>query len=104
MTKFLVGIALVAILAGLVYIAWPPPGVVNNRPMVRSFEECAGAGYPIMESYPRQCREPGGKTFTEDIGNELEKTDLIRVSTPRPNTKISSPLHVEGEARGIWFF
>lgn len=71
---------------------------------VLSFEECAAAGYPVMESYPRQCRTPSGKTFTEDIGNELEKANLIRISTPRPNQTIYSPLVVQGEARGTWFF
>ncbi len=30
---------------------------------VNSFEECAAAGYPIMESYPRQCRGPDGRNF-----------------------------------------
>lgn len=32
------------------------------------------------------------------------KTDLICVSKPRPNQTISSPLVIEGEARGTWFF
>ena len=32
------------------------------------------------------------------------KTDLICVSAPRPNQTISSPLVLEGEARGVWFF
>ncbi|MFC1742147.1 hypothetical protein ACFL3V_06435 [Nanoarchaeota archaeon] len=33
---------------------------------VSSFNECIAAGYPAMESYPRQCRAQG-KTFTEEI-------------------------------------
>lgn len=70
---------------------------------VTSFDECIAAGNPAMESYPRQCRA-GDKTFVEDIGNELEKTDLIRVNSPRPNQTIESPLIIEGEARGFWFF
>jgi heat shock protein HslJ len=32
--------------------------------VITSFEECAAAGYPIMESYPRQCNADG-QTFTE---------------------------------------
>ena len=40
----------------------------------------------------------------EDIGNELEKADLIRVTSLRSNQLISSPLLLEGEARGNWFF
>ena len=31
-----------------------------------SFEECAELGFPVMESYPRQCRA-GDKHFTEDV-------------------------------------
>lgn len=34
-------------------------------PIVNSFEECAEAGYPVMESLPRQCRTPDGRTFEE---------------------------------------
>ena len=71
--------------------------------IVTNFKECVAEGNPIMESYPRQCRS-GEQTFTENIGNELDITNLIRVSTPRPNQIISSPLIIEGEARGNWFF
>lgn len=31
---------------------------------IASFEECKAAGYPIMESYPEQCRTPDGRSFT----------------------------------------
>ena len=71
---------------------------------ISSFEECIAKGYPVLESYPRQCKTPDGETFVEDIGNELEKQDLIRVSKPRPNELIKSPLEIKGEARGYWFF
>jgi len=57
-----------------------------------------------LESYPRQCKTPDGKSFTEDIGNELEKSDLIKIDNPRPNQIIESPLFVKGEARGNWYF
>ncbi|MDD5710896.1 MAG: META domain-containing protein [Candidatus Colwellbacteria bacterium] len=36
---------------------------------ITSFEECEAAGYPVMESYPRQCRA-GDRTFTEIIQAE----------------------------------
>lgn len=42
--------------------------------------------------------------FVENIENELEKAGLIRLKTPRPNEIIKSPLVIEGEARGYWFF
>jgi hypothetical protein len=34
---------------------------------ITSFEDCVKAGYPVMESYPRQCRTPDGRNFTEQI-------------------------------------
>ncbi len=75
----------------------------TQKSAVTSFETCVAAGNPVMESYPRQCHA-GGQNFTENIGNELAKTDLIRINAPRPNQTISSPLTITGEARGNWFF
>ncbi|MBU1164452.1 Gmad2 immunoglobulin-like domain-containing protein [Patescibacteria group bacterium] len=70
---------------------------------IENFDDCIKAGNPAMESYPRQCMA-NGKTFVENIGNEQEKTDLIRLNNPRPNQIIASPLEISGEARGYWFF
>ncbi|MFA7309899.1 MAG: hypothetical protein WC050_03250 [Candidatus Paceibacterota bacterium] len=33
---------------------------------VGSFSDCALAGYPIMESFPEQCRTPDGRTFVNE--------------------------------------
>lgn len=33
---------------------------------ITTFEECAAAGNPVMESYPRQCRAQG-QTFVEQV-------------------------------------
>lgn len=76
----------------------------EEKEEIANFEECITAGYPTMESYPKQCKTPAGKTFTEDIGNELEKLDLIKIDNPWPNQAIESPLFIKGEARGFWFF
>ncbi|GEM_PF-3077703 len=37
---------------------------------ISSFEECARAGYPVLESYPEQCRTPNGESFTRQIPNQ----------------------------------
>ena len=71
---------------------------------VNNFEECTKDGNPVMESYPRQCRTKDGVNFVENIGNTLEKSNLIRLESPKPNDLIKSPLIVKGEARGYWFF
>jgi hypothetical protein len=95
---------IIIVLAGIVsYSAWLKP---EKKPLpgIGNFEECLEAGYPVLESYPRQCQTPDNKTFTEDIGNELEKADLIRINAPRPNQIVRSPLIINGQARGFWFF
>jgi len=77
------------------------PSVVSG---ISTFEECVAAGYPVQESYPERCTTPDGKTFTRDIGNELEKSDLIVIETPRPGQTISNPVVIKGKARGNWYF
>lgn len=37
------------------------------RLKINSFDECVVAGYPVMESYPRQCKTSDGKIFVEQI-------------------------------------
>ncbi|MBW3002214.1 DUF333 domain-containing protein [Candidatus Woesearchaeota archaeon] len=32
---------------------------------ITDFEQCIDAGFPVMESHPRQCRTPDGRIFTE---------------------------------------
>src|SRR3989344_7366167 len=42
---------------------------VTDNPPITNFEECAEAGYAVMESYPRQCRSGSGELFVEDISD-----------------------------------
>lgn len=44
---------------------------------ITSFEECAAAGYPVTESYPRQCRIPYGKMFITFIEKITENPPEI---------------------------
>lgn len=74
----------------------------NQGQQILNFADCVAAGNPVQESYPRRCTGQG-VTFTEDIGNELEKADLIRIASPRPNQTVTSPLAITGEARN-WYF
>ena len=65
---------------------------------ISSFTQCVEAGYPVMESYPRQCAPPSGPSFTEELPVEVKN---LSVSAKE---QISSPLNLTGEARGTWFF
>ncbi len=101
------GILIMALVVGLgIGVAWKLKEEIISLPTpvsVTNFEECVAAQNPIMESYPRQCRH-GEQLFIEDIGNELEKADLIHIDSPRPNQTIQNPLTITGRARGSWFF
>lgn len=44
-------------------------GCATTPTVINSFEECAAAGYPIMESYPEQCRTPDGENFVRNISS-----------------------------------
>lgn len=96
-------IIIIVIILSAVFFIWISNKNIEQATNVTSFNDCIAAGNPAMESYPRQCRA-NGKTFVEDIGNELEKTDLIRIDSPRPNQIVSSPLEISGQAIGFWYF
>ena len=34
---------------------------------ITTFEQCAAAGYPVMQSYPPQCTLPSGKFFVQQL-------------------------------------
>ncbi|MDZ7726033.1 MAG: Gmad2 immunoglobulin-like domain-containing protein [Candidatus Campbellbacteria bacterium] len=96
-------VALVVLVIVGIYVITSEKSDKGAKKDITSFEECAEAGYPIMESYPEQCAA-NGKTFTRDIGNEMEKYDLVRISSPRPGEEVGNNFSLEGQARGYWFF
>jgi hypothetical protein len=70
---------------------------------ITSYEECAKL-FPVMDSYPPRCVTSDHRSFTQDIGNELQYHDEILVANPRPHQVLKSPLQITGKARGLWFF
>jgi hypothetical protein len=80
-----------------------------TAPEVLSFEDCAAAGYPVMESYPRQCRTPDGRLYVEEIPAPTPtylnaSADLITVTNPTPGSVTGKEFTVMGQARGTWYF
>lgn len=55
-------ISLLLFVAGAFYV-WTS----DTEPEIQSFEECIVEGYPILESYPRQCRDGDGNLHIEEI-------------------------------------
>ena len=57
----------------------------------------SAAGYFAQE----QLKNPDEVLMQQ--GNAFEKYDIIQVSNPKSNSLITSPVLVEGMARGDWF-
>lgn len=70
-TNILYGLGLLAIvvLVGAMFWFFTAPDTTPENPsdvgFVSNFDDCAAAGYPVMESYPRQCRTPDGQLYIE---------------------------------------
>lgn len=110
-----------AIVGGVVVIAVIAFGFLyyskreSSYSAITNFNECKQAGYPVMESYPEKCQTPDGRQFTNDIATTTPSTstttpsatgkeNLIRVTSVSSNQIVTSPLTVEGTARGYWYF
>lgn len=70
---------------------------------VTSYESCVHYGGIVLESYPSRCIM-NGKSFTEEVADDLVKTDEIIVTSPFMNELVTSPLLITGEAVGGWYF
>mgnify|MGYP005839159459 CR=1 FL=1 len=61
---FWIIISVITIFIAILLIFLRPKVATGN---INSFEECAKAGYPVMEIYPPQCKTPDGRIFTQEI-------------------------------------
>ncbi len=109
MSKKLLYFIVVFILAVVIFYTYSyfRPKLTNFGEIL-SFADCSAAGYPILESYPRQCKTPDGRTFAEEIKQNLTydnaSPDLIVVDLPFPGAVTGKSFEVRGKARGTWYF
>jgi hypothetical protein len=72
----------------------------KTTPTVLSFEDCVKAGYLVMESFPRQCKTPDGRTYAEELPVEATyfnaSSDLIVVDLPFPGAVTGKEFTVTG--------
>jgi len=59
----LVIVVFIAFAAFFSWKAWQNAKVAG----IDSFETCAAAGYPVLQSYPAQCKTPDGRTFVQPL-------------------------------------
>ena len=79
--SIIIGVVVVAAIAGGYFITKQRVSQIN------SFDECAAAGYPIMESYPEQCRTPDGRSFTKALSGPADASFGV-ASTMQVNGQI----------------
>lgn len=113
-TLIVLGVLVVVLVVGFFalnsYIRHEELGTATTTPptTILSFEDCVRAGYPVMESYPRQCKVPDGRTYAEEIAQKATyknaSADLIVVQTPFPGAVTGKQFTVSGKARGYWYF
>jgi len=77
------------------------PKVRRTSKEIKDFASCLASGNRVESTNPRKCFS-GGKTFIELI--TTPKVETIRIISPKANEIVSSPVKIEGEALGNWFF
>jgi hypothetical protein len=103
MKKILLSILVLLAISVVAYMMYDNYKKQQIVKAINSFEMCAEM-FPVMESYPARCVTSDGRSFTQDIGNELEYQNDILLDHPRPNQVVETPLIIKGKARGYWFF
>lgn len=108
-------LVILIVIGALIWFMNRPIEVGNtNQPVmtVLSFEDCVAAGYPVMESSPRQCRTPDGRTYAEElspaqVAAKIRYTNAtannITVESPQPGAVTGKEFTVVGKARGPWY-
>lgn len=101
--------AMLAVLLVIGVIVWQyqNSSKVQN---ISNFDECAKAGYPIMESYPEQCRTPDGRTFTRQVPSQVNRQEQtvdeigLRFSYPNDLTFRKEVADDYGRIRNLGFY
>lgn len=88
-------LGVVASVIGLRASITPAEPTVPEKKIIASFADCAGAGYPIMESYPEQCTTPDGKHFVNE--KQISVDDSISVGFLEGKVEIGPNCPVERE-------
>ena len=91
---------------------------------LKNFNDCRDHNFPIVQSYPEQCTGPDGVIYFQDLSDASTSTatssatstnsiiatstfsykDEVFLTNLSKNQVISSPLHLEGQVKGNWYF
>jgi|GEM_PF-1607509 hypothetical protein len=77
-----IGVLAILVALGVVGFAGWYVNKARSQPLVKNYQECVNKGYPILLTYPGQCKTPDGKSFTNpaDTSNSLNTAGLAILS------------------------
>jgi eight-cysteine-cluster-containing protein len=84
----------ILVIIGLVYIVNEKKTAIAE---IDSYDECAEAGYPIMESFPPRCATPDGRSFTASSSEVLTSPATTTGTTTESITKSCKPTGCSGQ-------
>lgn len=85
-------------------------GTINPEGEYNSISKTWWFDLAVVDEYKNELCNPACVVSEETKTAEINwrctglKDELIRVSIPTPNQVVGSPLSIEGEARGTWYF
>ena len=74
---------------------------VNTQPITND-TNAGSQQRPEINDLGEAVQNLEGESYVSNTNSD--KSDLIVVTTPKNSSTVSSPIKVEGQARGIWFF
>lgn len=94
MLLFQKGFVILPIVIGILAVLVAGGGYIyfNQQKLadIQNFDSCAGAGFPVMESYPAQCKTPDGRFFTEVIDQVIKLPETAPVfSSPTATPSVT---------------
>lgn len=95
-------IIILLVIVGGLWVIWYLPNK-NSSAVVTDFLACQKAGRPVIDTYPRTCQGSDNKTYIEVVDEKELNTDPV-IFSPDLSRPVTSPLIINGEARGFWFF
>ena len=67
---------------------------IKKAAQISNFEECAKAGYPVLQTYPAECKTPDGRVFSEAEQNN-SSSSRIDFSNFNPKFRFSATVPSE---------
>ncbi len=105
MKKILLSLIILFLLVIASWLSWFVYRENHVALMVTTFTQCSENGYLVELTNPAVCMTPDGRRFVAESADVSKRApDLIHITNPTSGQLVTSPITIDGEARGFWFF